>query len=103
MSRVKTWRESDNRERLFEVKDLPPPPTIDHLFGRDFISCDFISFENRRKLLISPAAHEDSVRKMGIITDRIVHVGGFVEPRPRSVNLYRTENENHRFIVSHLV
>jgi len=51
-------------------------PTIDHLLDRGFIS-----FENNDELLISPVAHGDSMRKMGIITDRVVNVGGFAEPQ----------------------
>jgi len=40
-SHIKPWRESDNRERLFEGNGLLLTPTIDHLFDRGFIS-----FEN---------------------------------------------------------
>jgi putative restriction endonuclease len=39
----------------------------------------FISFENNGELLISPVAHEDSMKKMGITTDRVVNVGGVVQ------------------------
>jgi len=35
-----------------------------------------ISFDNGGEWLISPAAHEDSMKKMGIITDRGVNGGG---------------------------
>ena len=56
-SHIKPWRESDNRERLFEGNGLLLTPTIDHLFDRGFIS-----FENDGELLISPVAHEESMK-----------------------------------------
>jgi predicted restriction endonuclease len=53
---------------LFAGNGLLLTPTIDHLFDRGFIS-----FENGGELLISPVAHDESMNKMGIITDRIVN------------------------------
>ncbi len=85
-SHIKPWRESDNRERLFEGNGLLLTPTIDHLFDRGFIS-----FENSGELLISPVAHEDSMNKMGIITDRVVNVGGFAEPQREFLEFHRTK------------
>jgi predicted restriction endonuclease len=84
-SHIKPWRESDNHERLFEGNGLLLTPTIDHLFDRGFIS-----FENRGELLISPVAHEDSLNKMGIITNRIVNVGDFAEPQREFLEFHRT-------------
>src|ERR1035437_3906109 len=84
-SHIKKWRESDNHERLFEGNGLLLTPTIDHLFDRGFIS-----FENRGELLISPVAHEDSLNKMGIITNRIVNVGDFAEPQREFLEFHRT-------------
>ena len=84
-SHIKPWRESDNRERLFEGNGLLLTPTIDHLFDRGFIS-----FENSGELLVSPVAHEESMQKMGIITDRVVNVGGFAEPQRRFLEFHRT-------------
>jgi putative restriction endonuclease len=84
-SHIKPWRESDNRERLFEGNGLLLTPTIDHLFDRGFIS-----FENSGELLISPVAHEDSMRKMGVVTDRVVNVGGFAEPQREFLDFHRT-------------
>jgi putative restriction endonuclease len=75
-SHIKPWRESDNSERLFAGNGLLLTPTIDHLFDRGFIS-----FEGGGELLISPVAHEESMKKMGIITDRVVNVGSFAEPQ----------------------
>jgi len=83
-SHIKPWRESDNRERLFEGNGLLLTPTIDHLFDRGFIS-----FENNGQLLISPVAHEDSMKKMGIMTDRVINVGGFAEPQREFLQFHR--------------
>lgn len=85
-SHIKPWRESDNRERLFEGNGLLLTPTIDHLFDRGFIS-----FENNGELLISPVAHPESMNKMGIITDRVVNVGGFAEPQREFLKFHRTK------------
>jgi hypothetical protein len=76
LSGQRTPAESDNRERLFEGNGLLLTPTIDHLFDRGFIS-----FENGGELLISPVAHEESLNKMGIMTNRVFNVGGFAEPQ----------------------
>ena len=84
-SHIKPWRESDNRERLFEGNGLLLTPTIDHLFDRGFIS-----FENSGELLISPVAHQESMNKMGIMTDRVVNVGGFAEPQREFLEFHRT-------------
>jgi putative restriction endonuclease len=84
-SHIKPWRESDNRERLSEVNGLLLTPTIDHLFDRGFIS-----FENGGELLVSPVAHEGSLNKMGIITDRVINVGDFAEPQKEFLEFHRT-------------
>ena len=34
-----------------------------------------------------PVAHEVSMKKMGIITDRVVNVGGFAEPQSYPIRL----------------
>ncbi|MGI8603170.1 MAG: HNH endonuclease [Verrucomicrobiales bacterium] len=85
-SHIKPWRESDNHERLFEGNGLLLTPMIDHLFDRGFIS-----FENNGELLISPVAHADSLKKMGIITDRVVNVGGFAKPQKEFLEFHRME------------
>ncbi|MGD0745301.1 MAG: hypothetical protein ABSA45_09115 [Verrucomicrobiota bacterium] len=51
-------------------------PTIEYLFDRGFIS-----FENDGELLISPLAHEASMKKLGIITDRVINAGSFAGPQ----------------------
>ena len=83
-SHIKPWRESDNRERLFEGNGLLLTPTVDHLFDRGFIS-----FENDGELLISPVAHEESMQKMGVITDHVVNVGSFAEPQREFLEFHR--------------
>jgi hypothetical protein len=83
-SHIKPWRESDNRERLFEGNGLLLTPTIDHLFDRGFIS-----FENNGELLISPVAHKESMNKMGVITDHVVNVGSFADPQREFLEFHR--------------
>jgi putative restriction endonuclease len=85
-SHIKPWRESNNHERLFEGNGLLLTPTIDHLFDRGFIS-----FENNGELLISPVAHQESMNKMGVITNRIVNVGGFAEQQKEFLEFHRTK------------
>jgi len=48
-----------------------------------------ISFENGGELLISPVAHEEDMRKVGIITDRVVNVGTFAEPQREFLEFHR--------------
>lgn len=83
-SHIKPWRESDNRERLFAGNGLLLTPTIDHLFDRGFIS-----FENNGELLISPVAHGESMKKMGINTERVVNVGSFAETQREFLEFHR--------------
>jgi hypothetical protein len=84
-SHIKPWRESNNHERLFEGNGLLLTPTIDHLFDRGFIS-----FENGGELLVSPVAHDESLNKMGIITDHVVNVGNFASPQKEFLEFHRT-------------
>lgn len=51
---------------------------------------EFFSFENHGELLISPVGREDSMKKMGIITDRVVNVGGFAELQRGFLEFHRT-------------
>jgi putative restriction endonuclease len=69
---IKPWRESTNQERLEEGNGLLLTPSIDHLFDRGFIS-----FEDDGELLVSPVAHKESLKRMGVPTDRVVNVGDF--------------------------
>ena len=71
-SHIKPWRNSSNEERLDGENGLLLTPTIDHLFDRGFIS-----FENNGQLLISPAAHRESLQKMGLESENGINVGRF--------------------------
>jgi HNH endonuclease len=73
-SHIKPWRESTNDERLNGENGLLLTPSIDHLFDRGFIS-----FEDNGELMISDVAHKESVRRMGVDTERVVRVGKFSE------------------------
>jgi putative restriction endonuclease len=71
-SHIKPWRNSSNEERLDGENGLLLTPTMDHLFDRGFIS-----FENNGQLLISPAAHQESLHKMGLNGGGEINVGRF--------------------------
>lgn len=71
-SHCKPWRDASNAERLNGENGLLLTPTIDHLFDRGFIG-----FEDNGKLLVSPVAHIESLRKMGIDPDNRPNVGTF--------------------------
>jgi len=67
-SHCKPWRDcSDHRERLDPDNGLMLTPSIDHLFDRGFIS-----FANDGRLLVSPIAHRESLRRMGVPIEREV-------------------------------
>jgi TfoX/Sxy family transcriptional regulator of competence genes len=71
-SHIRPWRDSDNQARLDGENGLLLTPSIDHLFDRGFIS-----FEKNGRLLVSPVAHTESLRRMGIPSDPETNVGGF--------------------------
>jgi predicted restriction endonuclease len=73
-SHIKPWRESTNEERLNGENGLLLTPSIDHLSDRGFIS-----FEDNGEMIISDVAHKESVRRMGVDTERVVRVGKFSE------------------------
>jgi putative restriction endonuclease len=83
-SHIRPWRDSDNQDRLVGENGLLLTPTIDHLFDKGFIS-----FENDGLLIISPVAHEESLRRMGIQTDGRVSVGAFSEGQRRFLDYHR--------------
>lgn len=70
-SHCKPWRDSSNEERLDGDNGLLLTPSIDHLFDRGFIS-----FRADGRLLVSPVAHADSLRRMGVPVEGL-DVGGF--------------------------
>jgi hypothetical protein len=84
-SHCKPWRDcKDHIERLDGENGLLLTPSIDHLFDRGFIS-----FENSGELLISPVAHEVSLRKMGVPIGQRVNVGGFSQGQRRYLEYHR--------------
>src|SRR5437867_540157 len=83
-SHIKPWRESTNEERLTGENGLLLTPSIDHLFDRGFIS-----FRAGGELLVSPVAHADSLRRMGVPANRRVDVGRFTEIQGRFLEYHR--------------
>jgi putative restriction endonuclease len=83
-SHCKPWRDSNNEERLNGENGLLLTPSIDHLFDRGFIS-----FENAGRLIISPVAHKESLRRMGVETERAVNVGVFSEGQRTFLDYHR--------------
>jgi putative restriction endonuclease len=83
-SHCKPWRDSSNEERLNGENGLLLTPTIDHLFDRGFIS-----FEDAGRLIISPVAHTESLRRMGIETEAPVNVGVFSQGQRAFLDYHR--------------
>lgn len=83
-SHCKPWRDSDNAERLDGENGLLLTPSIDHLFDRGFIG-----FENNGELLVSPVAHELSLRKMGVPVGQTVNVGRFSDGQRKYLEFHR--------------
>jgi hypothetical protein len=73
-SHCKPWRDANNAERLDGDNGLLLTPDVDHLFDRGFIS-----FEDNGVVLISPVAHQESYRRMGLEDALRRNVGGFSE------------------------
>jgi hypothetical protein len=71
-SHIKPWRDCQNADRLDGENGLLLTPSIDHLFDRGFIS-----FKDDGQLLVSPVAHGESLRRMGIDASRHHNVGSF--------------------------
>lgn len=86
-SHIKPWRDCDtHQERLDGENGFLMTPTIDHLFDRGFIS-----FENDGELLIADVADPDSMKRMGINTERRPNVGRFSEIQRRYLDYHRDE------------
>ena len=71
-SHCKPWRDANNAERLDGENGLLLTPDVDHLFDRGFIS-----FEDNGTVLVSPVAHRESLRRMGLEDALQQNVGGF--------------------------
>jgi putative restriction endonuclease len=83
-SHCKPWRDSDNRERLDGENGLLLTPDADHLFDRGFLS-----FGDDGEVLISPVAHVQSMRRMGLDPDSLKNVGIFSEGQRRYLEFHR--------------
>jgi putative restriction endonuclease len=83
-SHAKPWRDSTNDERLDGENGLLLTPTVDHLFDRGFIS-----FEGNGQLIVSPVAHAESLRRMGVDPAKPVSVGAFSEGQRRYLEYHR--------------
>ena len=71
-SHCKPWRDATNEERLDGENGLLLTPSIDHLFDRGFIG-----FDDNGDVIVSPVAHADSLRRMGVDPHGRLNVGPF--------------------------
>jgi len=83
-SHCKPWRDSNNHERLDGGNGLLLTPTIDHLFDRGFIG-----FEDGGGLIVSPVAHAESLRRMGIEPTKALNVGSFSSGQRKYLDFHR--------------
>lgn len=83
-SHCKPWRDATNAERLDGENGLLLTPTIDHLFDRGFIA-----FEDNGKVIVSPVAHSESLRRMGIDPTQPPSVGSFSTGQRRYLEFHR--------------
>ena len=84
-SHTKPWRDCETAdERLDAENGFLLTPTIDHLFDRGYIS-----FESNGELLISPVAHGDSLRRMGIPAVAGHNVGKFSNGQKSYLDFHR--------------
>lgn len=83
-SHCKPWRDADNEERLDGENGLLLTPNADHLFDRGFIA-----FEDDGSLLISPVAHTDSLRKLGVPPESRRNVGRFTSGQKHYLAYHR--------------
>ncbi len=83
-SHCKPWRDSSNEDRLNGENGLLLTPDVDHLFDRGFIS-----FEDDGEILVSPVAHRESLRRMGLEGALSSNVGGFTEGQKKFLSFHR--------------
>lgn len=84
-SHTKPWRDCKTaEERLDAENGLLLTPTIDHLFDRGYVS-----FESDGELIISPVAHAESMRRMGVPTEKTTNVGSFSSGQRRYLEFHR--------------
>ena len=83
-SHCKPWRDASNEERLDAENGLLLTPTVDHLFDRGFIS-----FADNGQVIVSPVAHRESLRRMGVNPDAPPNVGTFTTGQRRYLDYHR--------------
>lgn len=83
---IKPWRISNNVERLDGENGLLLTPSIDHLFGRGFIS-----FSDSGNLICAPVADTESLKKMGIPVGEEVYTGAFTRKQQEYLEFHRDE------------
>ncbi len=83
-SHCKPWRDASNEERLDGENGVLLTPNADHLFDRGFIS-----FEDNGDVLVSPVAHAESLRRMGLDADRGLNVGAFSSGQKHYLEFHR--------------
>ena len=83
-SHTKPWRDCTHEERLDPENGFMLTPAIDHLFDKGFIS-----FENNGDVILSPVAHAESLRKMGIDPSERINVGGFTDGQKHYLSWHR--------------
>lgn len=84
-SHTKPWRDCTNEERLNPENGFMLTPTVDHLFDKGFIS-----FEDNGDLIVSPVAHQGSLRKMNIPVQGEFNVGGFSSGQKAFLDWHRS-------------
>jgi hypothetical protein len=84
-SHCKPWRDATNEERLDGENGLLLTPSIDHLFDRGFIG-----FEDNGDVIVSPVAHPESLRRMGIDSHKPLNVGSFASGQRRYLEFHRS-------------
>ncbi len=84
-SHCKPWRDATNEERLDGENGLLLTPSIDHLFDRGFIG-----FEDNGDVIVSPVAHPESLRRMGVDSHKPLNVGSFGSGQRRYLEFHRS-------------
>lgn len=86
-SHIRPWRDCEtNEQRLDGENGLLLTPSVDHLFDRGFIS-----FENDGRLIVSPVAHAESLRRMGVPTHETLRLGSFSAGQRRNLDYHREQ------------
>jgi len=83
-SHCKPWRDANNDERLDGENGLLLTPNADHLFDRGFIG-----FDDNGDVLISPVAHSESLRRLGLNVGQSLNVGRFTRGQQRYLEYHR--------------